>query len=121
MSSIGVPREIKEQEQRVAVVPSGVFTLCGRGHTVRVEAGAGEGSGFTDDEYREAGAEIIEGPDELFEPHQLLARDRPGVDDDLQVEVRDEDAGVALAGRRLLDVSQPPPERDVRGLDRVLQ
>ena len=49
-SIIGVPKEIKEQEQRVSVVPSGAFLLKEAGHTVLVEKGAGLGSGITDEE-----------------------------------------------------------------------
>ncbi|CAN5270147.1 alanine dehydrogenase [soil metagenome] len=55
---IGIPREIKTNENRVALVPAGAETLVNTGHTVVVEAGAGEGSGFTDDMYEKAGARI---------------------------------------------------------------
>ncbi|MDY6765852.1 MAG: alanine dehydrogenase [Candidatus Nanohaloarchaea archaeon] len=55
---IGVPREIKDNENRVAMTPDGVEQLTGNGHTVTVEEGAGEGSGFPDEEYRAAGAEL---------------------------------------------------------------
>ena len=56
---IGVPKEIKNNENRVAVTPSGVKELVGRGHKVYVQHTAGDGSGFDDDEYRAAGAEIL--------------------------------------------------------------
>ncbi len=55
---IGVPREIKDQEFRVGLSPSSVRTLTDRGHRVVVETNAGLGSGFTDGDYRVAGAEI---------------------------------------------------------------
>lgn len=55
---IGVPKEIKDNEYRVAVTPSGVSDLVAAGHNVRVEQGAGEGSGFRDEDYRGAGAEV---------------------------------------------------------------
>ncbi|MFL5577570.1 MAG: alanine dehydrogenase [Gemmatimonadaceae bacterium] len=55
---IGVPKEIKTNENRVALVPAGAEALVAAGHTVRVEKGAGEGSGFSDDMYREVGASI---------------------------------------------------------------
>lgn len=45
---IGVPKEIKEQEYRVAITPAGVATLTGEGHQVVIERGAGEGSGLTE-------------------------------------------------------------------------
>ena len=60
---IGVPREIKAQEQRVAMLPSGAYNLVRRGHTVLIEAGAGEGAGFPDAEYAGAGAEVVPEPE----------------------------------------------------------
>ena len=57
---IGVPKEIKEQEQRIALVPSAAEQLTKRGHTVLVEKNGGVGSGYTDEEYKKAGAEIID-------------------------------------------------------------
>jgi len=56
---IGVPKEIKNNENRVALTPSGAFELVKRGHTVYVQATAGEGSGFSDAEYVEAGAKML--------------------------------------------------------------
>lgn len=56
---IGVPKEKINNENRVAMTPAGVVTLTGAGHKVLIEAGAGAGSGFTDEEYRRAGAEIV--------------------------------------------------------------
>ena len=53
---IGVPKEIKEQEYRVALLPSGAYQLIKRGHTVLVERGAGVGAGYPDAEYEIAGA-----------------------------------------------------------------
>src|SRR3989442_5694831 len=58
---VGVPRELKPAEDRVALVPAGAESLRGDGHTVLVEQGAGLGSGFPDDAYRAVGATI--GPD----------------------------------------------------------
>ncbi len=56
---IGVPKEIKTNENRVALVPAGVEALVGEGHSVLVERGAGEGSGFPDELYVNAGATIV--------------------------------------------------------------
>ncbi len=56
---IGVPKEIKAQENRVALTPAGVDAFVRAGHKVLVEAGAGSGASFTDDEYKALGAEII--------------------------------------------------------------
>jgi alanine dehydrogenase len=56
---IGVPKEIKTNENRVALVPAGAEALCAAGHEVYLETGAGIGSGFEDSDYREAGAQIV--------------------------------------------------------------
>jgi alanine dehydrogenase len=56
---IGVPKEIKDLEFRVGLTPQGVRALVDRGHQVRVETQAGEGAGFTDEDYRSAGARIV--------------------------------------------------------------
>jgi len=58
---VGVPKEIKTREYRVGMTPAGVRQLVRRGHTVRVEAGAGEGSGIRDEQYTHAGATIVQG------------------------------------------------------------
>lgn len=55
----GVPKEVRDLENRVALTPSGVTTLVQAGHTVYVERGAGAGAGFTDEEYQRAGAEPV--------------------------------------------------------------
>lgn len=70
---IGVPREIKEEEYRVAITPAGAAELKKHGHTVLVETGAGTGSGFSDDEYLDAHADIIE-RHALFEVAELIAK-----------------------------------------------
>ncbi|HVS65789.1 MAG TPA: alanine dehydrogenase [Thermoanaerobaculia bacterium] len=56
---IGVPREIKDHEYRVGLVPAGAHALAEAGHHVVIESGAGDGSGFTDGEYEAAGARIL--------------------------------------------------------------
>jgi len=63
---IGVPRERKEQEYRVGITPAGVMQLVEAGHEVLVESGAGEGSGFSDEEYRRRGARIVPDPAEVW-------------------------------------------------------
>ncbi len=57
---IGVPRELKDQEYRVGMVPDGARVLVSRGHPVLVERGAGQGSGFSDAEYAAAGATLVD-------------------------------------------------------------
>lgn len=56
---IGIPKEIKNHENRVAITPAGVYALVQDGHSVLVETNAGLGSGFTDADYREQGAQIV--------------------------------------------------------------
>ena len=70
---IGVPKEIKVEEFRVGLTPVGARELAGSGHTVLVETGAGEGSGFSDDEYRKAGADIS-ARESVFEQADLIVK-----------------------------------------------
>ena len=69
---IGVPREIKEDESRVALTPSGAFQLVSDGHEVLVEADAGRGSGFSDEEYVETGAKIAATAEEVYGRADLI-------------------------------------------------
>lgn len=70
---IGIPKEIKNQENRVSVTPAGVYVLARANHAVLVEAGAGAGSGFSDLEYLEAGAQIMS-KDEVFAQSDLIVK-----------------------------------------------
>ena len=63
---IGIPKEIKPQENRIAVLPSGVMSFIDAGHEVYVEKNAGVGSGFSDEEYIKAGAKIVDTPKEVY-------------------------------------------------------
>jgi len=71
---IGIPKEIKKAEFRVALTPAGVRALCEAGHKVLVEKGAGEGSGFSDEEFQKVGAEIIEDKKKLFDEAELILK-----------------------------------------------
>lgn len=71
---IGVPREIKTNESRVALVPSGVAALVAAGHEVWLECGAGVGSGFSDEQYRTAGAQIIPDADAIWAAAELIVK-----------------------------------------------
>lgn len=71
---IGVPREIKSDEYRVAMLPSGVEELTAAGHTVIVERGAGAGSGIVAEEYESAGAQIVETHEEVFTAAELIVK-----------------------------------------------
>jgi alanine dehydrogenase len=69
---IGVPTEIKSDEYRVAVTPAGVRELSEHGHEVLVQAGAGEGSAISDEDYRAQGAEIVADAAGVFEAAEML-------------------------------------------------
>lgn len=71
---IGVPREIKPQEFRVAMLPSGAYQLTRSGHRVLVETQAGAGIGFTDADYVQAGAEIVATHEEVFAGADLIVK-----------------------------------------------
>lgn len=74
MMRIGIPKEIKDNEYRVGMVPGGVLSLVNDGHTVFVEAGAGEGSGFSDQEFVEAGAKVVGTADELYATSDMIIK-----------------------------------------------
>jgi alanine dehydrogenase len=69
---IGVPSEIKDNEARVGLIPSSVQELVHHGHRVMVQSGAGLGAGFTDEDYRLAGAEIVDGPESIFADAEIV-------------------------------------------------
>src|SRR4029450_1252057 len=71
---IGVPKEIKEQEQRVALLPSAANQLIRRGHSVLVEQNAGVGSGYPDAEYVKAGAEIVDQAEKVFARADMIVK-----------------------------------------------
>ena len=71
---VGVPKEIKTAENRVALVPAGAEALAGDGHTVLVEQGAGLGSGFSDDAYRSAGAQIAPNADAVWSSAEMIMK-----------------------------------------------
>jgi alanine dehydrogenase len=72
--TIGVPKEIKEQENRVGLLPSTARTLTSRGHTVLVEKNAGVGSGYLDEEYVKAGAEVSESAGDVFRRADMIVK-----------------------------------------------
>ncbi|WP_077621217.1 alanine dehydrogenase [Sediminibacillus massiliensis] len=74
---IGIPKEIKNNENRVAVAPSGVVALKEAGHYIFVEKNAGKGSGFTDEEYLRAGAEIVSSASEAWSQEMVMKVKEP--------------------------------------------
>ncbi|MCG8419402.1 MAG: alanine dehydrogenase [Proteobacteria bacterium] len=71
---VGIPAEIKDNENRIAMVPGGVHELVERGHTVLVQHGGGLGSGFSDDDYRAAGAEIVAAAPDIFKRANMIIK-----------------------------------------------
>ncbi len=71
---VGIPKEIKEDEYRVSMVPSGVKALVDAGHGVLIEKGAGAGSSITDEEYLRAGAELTTSAEEVWKRAGLIVK-----------------------------------------------
>ncbi|MFB6362588.1 alanine dehydrogenase [Paenibacillus elgii] len=71
---IGIPKEIKNNENRVALTPGGAAVLREAGHSVIVEAGAGAGSGFSDDEYAKEGAELLPSAVEVWSKSEMIMK-----------------------------------------------
>src|SRR5258706_14027673 len=71
---IGIPKEIKNNEYRVALVPAGAEQLAEEGHTVLVESGAGLGTGIEDKEYTDAGGTILPSAREIFTRADMVVK-----------------------------------------------
>src|SRR3954451_4539468 len=71
---VGVPKEIKDNEYRVGLVPSTVRELTAKGHRLLIEHNAGLGAGLPDADYEAAGAEIASGPDPIFGEAELIVK-----------------------------------------------
>ncbi len=78
---IGIPKEIKNHEYRVALAPEGARELIRAGHTVRVEQGAGSGAGFSDDAYRTAGAHLVASAAEAYAAELVVKVKEPQADE----------------------------------------
>lgn len=72
--NIGIPKEISVEERRVSLTPVGVYALTNEGNTVFVEKGAGEKSGFSDEDYRRVGADIVYSPEEVFQRADVVTK-----------------------------------------------
>ena len=80
---IGVPTEIKDNEYRVGMTPAGAAVLQKDGHQVLVQAGAGNGSGFSDEEYRNGGATILSDADAVYEQAEMIVKVKEPIEADL--------------------------------------
>jgi len=87
---IGVPKEIKNNENRVALTPAGTQELVKRGHTVYVQSGAGVDSGFSDEEYIKAGAKMIRDVAEVYSLSEMIMKVKEPIEQEYKLIKRDQ-------------------------------
>lgn len=87
---IGVPKEIKNNENRVALTPAGTQELVKRGHTVYVQNTAGVGSGFSDEEYAKAGAKMIQTAAEVFSLAEMIIKVKEPIEQEYKLIKKDQ-------------------------------
>jgi alanine dehydrogenase len=87
---IGVPKEIKNNENRVALTPAGTQELVKRGHTVYVQSTAGTGSGFADDQYVQAGGKIIGSAAEVFNLAEMIIKVKEPIEQEYKLIKKDQ-------------------------------
>jgi len=82
---IGIPKEIKNNENRVGMTPAGVFELTKKAHTVFVQSTAGLGSGFFDEDYKEAGATILDSIEEVYALSDMIVKVKEPIEKEYQL------------------------------------
>src|SRR5688572_15049055 len=87
---IGVPKEIKNNENRVALTPAGTKELVKRGHTVFVQQTAGIGSGFGDDAYEKAGAKMIAAASEIYASAEMIMKVKEPIEQEYKLIRKDQ-------------------------------
>ena len=87
---IGVPKEIKNNENRVAVTPAGVSEFVRHGHTVYVQSTAGEGSGFSNEEYVEAGAQLLPSIEEVYAIADMIIKVKEPIESEYKLIKKDQ-------------------------------
>ena len=87
---IGVPIEIKNNENRVALTPAGAKELVKRGHVVYVQTKAGNGSGFTDEEYIDAGAKILSSIEETYDIAEMIMKVKEPIESEYKLIKKDQ-------------------------------
>ncbi len=87
---IGVPKEIKDNENRVALTPAGVKELKKRGHEIYVQSTAGEGSGFPDESYRKEGAEILSSIKETYDIAEMIIKVKEPIEKEYELIKKDQ-------------------------------
>jgi alanine dehydrogenase len=87
---IGVPKEIKNNENRVAVTPAGVIELTRNGHSVYVQSTAGDGSGFIDQDYTDAGAHILQTIEETYAKAEMIIKVKEPIESEYKLIKKDQ-------------------------------
>ena len=87
---IGVPKEIKNNENRVGMTPSGVFELVKNDHTVYVQSGAGEGSGFSDGDYKSAGAILLDTIGLVYAMSEMIVKVKEPIAEEYELVQKDQ-------------------------------
>lgn len=87
---IGVPKEIKNNENRVALTPAGTQELVKRGHTVQIQKSAGNGSGFLDEDYQKAGATLIDNAAEIFHNAEMIMKVKEPIEQEYKLIKKDQ-------------------------------
>ena len=108
---IGVPKEIKDNENRVAAIPATVQALASRGHTVLVQKGAGVGSGISDQSYESVGAKIVATARQVFKSAELILKVKEPLPPSIRCCVPDRSSSPISTWRR----TRPLPTRSSRG------
>lgn len=80
--TIGVPKEIKNNESRVGMTPAGVFELVHKKHTVYVQSGAGDGSGFSDEDYKQVGAIILDTIGQVYSMSDMIVKVKEPIEEE---------------------------------------
>lgn len=82
---VGIPKEIKNNESRVGMTPAGVFELVKNNHTVYVQSGAGEGSGFFNQDYQQAGAVILDTIGQVYAMSQMIVKVKEPIEEEYEL------------------------------------
>src|SRR5688572_30485223 len=88
--TIGIPKEIKNNENRVALTPAGTQELVKRGHAVFVQSMAGAASGFSDDAYLKAGAKIIDNAEDVYSRVEMIVKVKEPVEPEYKLIKKDQ-------------------------------
>ena len=125
---IGVPKETKDQENRVALTPAGVAALTRSSHKVLVERGAGTGSGFSDKEYADKGATIVRDPEDIFWSSDMVVKVKEPIEPEYEMLrpgvilftylhlAADPDLAKSLLDHRVTSLAYETVQDDYRGL-----